>query len=157
MRDMWRKYSKVMPTGRRGFTLVEVLLSVAVIAVLAGISAPVFSRLMTKNDLDTAVVSLAQSWRRVQELSMANDGDSVWGVKVAAGSITLFKGGSYAGRDTGYDETFDLPSTISVSGAAMEVTFNKLTGTPSATGTVSLTSFGDTRTLNINSKGTVSY
>lgn len=142
---------------RQGFTLVEVLLSVAVIAVLAGISAPVFSRLSTKNDLDTAVVSLAQSWRRVQALSMANDGDTVWGVKVGAGSITVFKGTSFASRDTNYDETFTLPLTISVSGAVTEITFNKLTGTPSATGTVSLTSFGDTTTLTINSKGTVSY
>lgn len=150
MQDMLRRFND-------GFTLVEVLLSIAVIAVLAGISAPVFMRLATKNDLDTAVVTLAQLWRRGQELSMANDGDILWGVKVQSGSITLFKGTSFVARDTTYDEIFSLPSTISVSGAVAEVTFSKLTGTPSATGTISLTSFGDTTTLSINSKGTVSY
>ncbi len=161
MQDMWRRYSNQLSAVScqlvAGFTLIEVLLSVAVIAVLAGISAPVFTRLATKNDLDTAFVSLAQTWRRGQELSMANDGDIVWGVKVAAGSITLFKGTSFASRDTNYDEVFSMPLTISVSGAVTEITFNKLTGTPSATGTVSLTSFDDTTTLTINSKGTVSF
>ncbi len=90
-------------------------------------------------------------------MAIASDGDALWGVKVSAGSITLFKGAAFTGRDTSYDEIFDLPSTISVSGAAMEIVFSKLTGTPSATGAVALTNFADTTTLTINSQGTVNY
>ncbi len=142
---------------RNGFTLVEMLLAVALIGVLAGIGAPIMTRSLTKNDLDVAVVSLAQSWRRGQGLSMANEGNSLWGVKVSAGSITLFKGATFASRDADYDEIFSLPTTISVSGVVTEITFSKLTGTPSATGTVSLSNFAETLTLTINSKGTVSY
>ncbi len=143
--------------SKHGFTLVEVLLAVGLIGILTGVGAPVFSRLLTKNNLDVAGESLAVSWRRGQGLAMANDGDSLWGVKVATGSLTLFKGSSFSGRDTNYDETSDLPSTILVSGTATEIVFNKLTGTPSAAGTITLVNFADTITLTINSQGTVSY
>lgn len=142
---------------RRGFTLIELLLSIGLMAILAGIGAPIFSRSQTKNDLDMAVVSLAQSWRRGQALAMASEGDSLWGVKVSAGAITLFKGAAFAARDTNYDETFDLPATISVSGAVGEISFSKLTGTPSAAGAVTLANFADSTTITINSQGTVSY
>jgi|CXWL01.1.fsa_nt_gi prepilin-type N-terminal cleavage/methylation domain-containing protein len=158
MQLMWKKSSSGdVSRGSYGFTLIELLLSVGMIGVLAGIGLPVMARSLTKNDLDTAVVSLVGSWRRGAGLAMANDGDSLWGVKVAAGSITLFKGNSFSGRDSSYDESFSLPSTISVSGSATEITFSKLTGTASAAGTVTLSNFADSKSLTINSQGTVEY
>lgn len=145
-----------MRNTNRGFTLVELLLSIATIGVLSAITAPVWSRIQTKNDLDVAMVTLAHSLRRAQALSVASDGDSVWGVETLSGSITVFKGGSYATRDTTYDEVFDLPAAITVGGPA-EITFSKLLGVPSTTGTISLTDGGDSANIVINSKGTVSF
>lgn len=140
----------------RGFTLLELLLSVAVISTLAGLSLPVYRTLLQKNDLDIAVVSVAQSLRRSQMLSQAVDGDTTWGVKAQSGSIVMFKGVSFAARDANFDETFDVPSTISMSGVT-EIIFAKFTGFPQTTGVINLSTEIDSRTVSINGKGTVSY
>jgi prepilin-type N-terminal cleavage/methylation domain-containing protein len=149
----------VMSKGERrykkGFTLVEVLLSIAVIAVIAVFSVPVFQRFQVKNDLDIAASTTAQSLRRSQVLAQAVDGDTTWGVKILSGSIVIFKGASYAARDTSFDETTTFPSSITPSGLD-EVVFSKLFGEPSSTGSVTLTSSNaDVRTVTINAKGTV--
>lgn len=139
-----------------GFSLIELLLSIALIALLSGLASPVFLRLQTKNDLDLAVVSLAQSLRRAQIQSQAVDGDTTWGVKIQTGSLTLFKGTSFAGRDTTYDEITDLNSSITLSGPT-EIVFAKFTGLPQTTGTLTMGSGSDSITLNVNEKGIVTY
>lgn len=140
----------------KGFTLLELLLSIALISVLAGFSLPVYRTLIKKNDLDIAANSIVASLRRAQILSQAVDGDITWGVKVQSGSIVVFKGASYATRDTAYDEIFDVPTSIGIGGTG-EYVFAKMTGLPQSTGTTTLTSESDTRTVNINAKGMVGY
>ena len=141
---------------KQGFTLLELLLSVALISILAGLSLPVYRTLMMKNDLDIAAVTIAQSLRRAQVLSQAVDGNTTWGIKVQSGSIVLFKGASFAARDQNFDETFDVPTTINASGAS-EIVFTKFTGFPQTTGTINLSTESDDRSVVINEKGTINY
>ncbi len=141
----------------RGFTLIEVMLSLAMIAILAGVSLPIYQSFQVRNDLDIAAVTIAQSMRRAQTLSQAVDGDITWGVDIQSGSITIYKGASYAGRDATYDELFNMPTSTTPSGLS-GVVFAKFTGMPQITGTITLTSnLNETRTITINSKGTISY
>ena len=134
------------------------LLSVTIISVLVGIMAPATIRVQTKNDLDTAVAIWASSLRRASVLASASTGDSQWGVAAQSGSIRVFKGASFAARDAGFDEIFDVPTTISFSGTT-EFVMDKLTGYPTATGTTTISSSvtNDSSNVTINSKGTVSY
>ena len=140
-----------------GFTLLEVLLSIAAITIIAGIGVPVYQSFQNRNDLDIAAVSFAQTARRAQTLAQAVDGDTSWGIKAQSGSITLFKGASYSGRDTSYDETFTMPSSIIVSGT-QEFVFAKFTGLPQTTGTLTLTSVNsEARSITVNGKGMAGY
>ncbi len=142
---------------QHGFTLIEVLLSIALIALITGIGIPVYQTFQVRNDLDIATVSVAQSLRRAQTLAGAVDGDMSWGVQIQSGSMTLFKGASYGARDTTYDEAFQVPTSITPSGV-QEIVFTKFTGIPQATGTIILTSStNETRAITINTKGMVSY
>jgi prepilin-type N-terminal cleavage/methylation domain-containing protein len=140
-----------------GFTLLEVLLSIAAMTIIAGISIPVYGAFQTRNDLDITTVEAAQTLRRAQVLSQAVDGDTSWGASVHSGGITLFKGASYATRDANFDEVFDVPASIVPSGVS-EVVFTKFSGVPQTTGTITLTSSAnETRNVTVNQKGTVSY
>jgi len=140
-----------------GFTLLEVLLSFAVIAMLAAFSIPIYQSFQVKNDFDVTVNSTVQTLRRAQVLSQAVDGDTSWGVKLQSGSMVLFKGVSYASRDATYDEIFDVPTSITASGVT-EVVYAKFTGLPVTTGNITLTSVnGDTKNIVINAKGMINY
>lgn len=143
-------------SGQEGFTLIEMLLSLALMALLAGMSMPVFSSLWIASEMDTAVNTVAQNLERAQLLSQAVQNDSRWGVYIAAGIITLYKGDTYAGRDDSYDETFPISGSIEIQGAS-EFNFAKLSGEPLSGGTVTLT-YGDrNRSITVNQKGTVEF
>lgn len=141
----------------KGFTLLEVLLSVATVAIIAGMGIPIYQSLQVRNDLDIAAVTIVQNFRRAQTLAQAIDGDTSWGLYIQSGSITLFQGASYASRDANFDEVFDVPINIVPSGM-QEVVFTKFSGEPQATGTVTLISnTNEIRNITVNAKGMVSY
>lgn len=143
--------------AEQGFTLLEAMLSVIMIGILVGIFVPIDQLIQVRNDLDIATVTVAQSTRRAQTLSQAVDGDASWGVNIQSGSITIFKGTSYAARDTTFDEVFEVPTSITPSGLS-EIVFAKFTGLPTTTGTTTFTSnANETRIITINAKGMVSY
>jgi prepilin-type N-terminal cleavage/methylation domain-containing protein len=140
----------------RGFTLLEVLLSVALIGVLAGISLPIYNSFLARNDLDITAQQVAESFRRAQIYSRGMKDDFAWGVNIQPTSVILFRGTNFATRNTAYDEPISLPG-ITASGLS-EVQFAKLTGLPNTTGTVTLTTNnGQTKQVVINAQGMVNY
>jgi prepilin-type N-terminal cleavage/methylation domain-containing protein len=153
-------------TNNVGFTMLEVMLSMTLMAILAAMSSVVYYSLQNKNGLDIAATTIAQSARRAQALAQASDGDIGWGVYVQAGKITLFKGSTFATKTAGFDEVFDMPATITLANNTTnttipnyEVDFAKFTGDavtiPAAVG-LKLTSNGQTKAITINAKGMVS-
>lgn len=148
---------KVLSRLRSGFTLPEVLLSVALLGMIGGMIIPMYRTFMVRNDLDVATVTLVHNLRRAQSLSQSADGDMTWGVHVGVGSILVYKGSSYVLRDVNYDENTSIPKTITLGGLT-EITFSKVVGVPSATGTVQFTSqANETRNITINEKGMVDF
>lgn len=141
----------------RGFTLIEVLLSVTIISMMVGLSMPIFQSYQNRNEVELAAQNLAAALRRAQVYARSGSDDSQWGIQIQSNTVTLYKGAVFASRDTTYDETYTIPPTISVSGDATTV-FAKLSGLPDAAGTTTLTSVStDVRTVSINAKGMVSY
>lgn len=141
----------------KGFTIIEMLLTLAVISVIVALSAPVYQSFQVRNDLDIAVNTISQSFYRAQVQSQSVASDTTWGLNIHSGGITIFQGENYDKRVEAFDETFDLPTSITPSGLT-EVVFNKLSGWPMSTGTVILnSSTNETRSIKINPKGMVDY
>lgn len=146
-----------MQTSERGFTFLEVLLSVAILSVIAGIGMPVYQSLQNRNALAVATTAYVQSLHRAQALSQAVDGDTTWGVSFTSGNITVFQGATYATRDASFDEITTVPTNISGSGVT-EVVFSKFVGEPSVTGTTTLTGVHALeRTVYIHETGATTY
>lgn len=140
-----------------GFTLLEMLLVVAVMALALGTILPISSSLFARNNLAVAQSQTVSALRRAQTLSQAMDGDASWGVRVATGTVTVFKGLTYATREIISDDTLTISSGVTATGLT-EVTFAKLSGLPSASGTLVFTGFNsETRSIGMNLMGTVSY
>lgn len=141
----------------RGFTLIEVLLSVAIIALLAGVSMPIYASYANRNDLEIATQSIVRSLRRAQTYSRAVNYDSQWGVSMQTTGVVVFKGATYASRDAAFDELTVIPVNVTNTGLT-EVVFSKMLGVPSTTGTINLSTINnDTRAVTINAEGMVNY
>lgn len=145
---------KVARASQSGFTFLEMLLVLAIFAILAAVSIPVYENLQLGTDLDTTAVQLAVTIRRAELKARAVDADSPWGVELVPGSIVLFRGSDYANRQSNFDEVTTLPNTITVSGLT-EIDFAKFTALPAMVGSIQLASPAGTKMITLNSQGMV--
>lgn len=117
----------------------------------------IYQKFQVRNDADITVDVIVQTLRRAQVLSQTVAGDSEWGVSVVNDAVVLFRGATFATRDTDFDEDFPIPNTLTYTGPA-EIIFSKLYGLPSTTGQMSITTqAGHTNSITINSKGILEY
>ena len=141
---------------KQAFTLVELLLSMSLLALIAAVTAPVLNNFQANNDLQLATDTYVQTLHRAQSNARAGKNDSAWGVKLQGHVLTIFKGNSYAARDSSFDEVYTLSSRVFFSGSN-EMVFAKFSGLPSATGSTTFSVTGNSHTIVINSLGTVNY
>jgi len=116
----------------KGFTLIEVLITIFIIFILASFIVSVSLSFYKSQQLEVYTEGILQTLRRAQAKATSGEFDSSFGVYFTNENYTLFKGDSYSTRDAQYDEVFDLPQIITVSGLS-EIVFLKLTGIPQET------------------------
>jgi len=138
----------------KGLTLSEILIVIAIIAILISFTLPLGLDFYRNQQLETQSQGVIQALRRAQLKAMSVEDDSRFGVYLTNDNYTLFKGSSYLTRDVNFDEVFDLPMIINVSGLT-EVVFSKLEGKPNETGNIILSSDNLVQTININEIGRV--
>lgn len=141
----------------KGLTLIEAMLSIVIIAIIAGSAAPISSYFQNKNEVDSERNVIVKSLRRAQALSQDMSLDSTWGVKIILGQIVLFRGNNYSSRITSSDEVFNFPISVIPTGID-EIVFSKIWGEPNNFGTITLTGpNNEIDEIIINSKGMVDY
>jgi prepilin-type N-terminal cleavage/methylation domain-containing protein len=148
---------KTKSAHKSGFSLIEVLLVMAIFSMVVYLGLPLIRGAFYQSDLEDASLLLVSSIRQAQNNARNGLGDSVWGVRINPPEIVIFKGAGWDTRDPNYDTGINASSNISFSGLN-EVRFSKLEGLPSTTGNIILTNLNtNTITVNINAKGTLSY
>ncbi len=116
---------------KRGFTLLEVLLSIACIALLAGISAPIYSSFYKKNEVLLTRESVIESLYRASSYARNMEGQGrSWGVYFDEEKITLFEGGSYLTADPESFEEMTYNGDTIVGPSPSEIIFLSKTGYP---------------------------
>jgi len=139
---------------KKGFTIVETMLTLGIIAITAGMSVPMYQNYQIRSDLDLAVAQTLHNLSSAQLKSQSGEEDGQWGVSIEDG--TVFMGENYITRDTDFDDTIALPAGISVFGIE-EVIYSRVDGIPSPTGDIILEAAnGERRIITITADGTLS-
>lgn len=133
--------------------MIELLLVIGMMTLITTIAIPITSSFQTQNNFTLAIDSTEQMLRRAQILAQSGKEESSWGVSFQSEQILLFKGTSFASRDTSFDEQINLDG-ITFSGDT-EVVFEPLTGNTSQPYTITVISQAGTQTLSVNEKGVV--
>lgn len=143
----------------RGFTLIELILVIALMTVIGGMSVPFFQSFQVSTDLATYADTVNRTLRRAQAQAIAGQNTDSWGVYFDTSNnvVTLFIGEDYASRDQSFDqsETFTSGFTITTD-FGDEVYFDIFSGNPSTAGAVTLTSdVNDEKIISVNSLGII--
>lgn len=144
---------------RRGFTALEILVSLAIMALLAAVSIGAFSKVRNAKSLDSAVESASSLIREARSRALASEDGSQFGVYFEASRAVLFKGTVFTEGDPD-NKVYELPGVaeiFNVSFSASSTVFKKLTGDPQSPGEVSirLKDASGSRTIFINEVGLV--
>ena len=135
----------------KGFTLVELLLVIAIIAIVAAASGPSLTRLIGSSNLEVAGDKVVSSIRKSQSYAMDGKDNAVWGICINSGDLRLFKGSCSSPI---YTEDYDL-SGVSIVGLT-ETTFSGssgLRGEPSNALTITVSNDIGTTIITLNAAG----
>lgn len=143
-------------SSSKGFTLLEVLLVISILALIAGFAIPLSQQFQRKTDLENAIIHTVQALRSTLGKSTAIEENSSWGVYAQLGGLTIFQGVDFLTRDPSFDETLPFPPTVQPSGTT-EFVFQKLSGEPLSAGTLTLSSFSDSHSITVTSTGSIEY
>jgi len=136
----------------RAYSIVELLVVLGVLALIAAITLEMYVTLNAGKALDTDAQRIVAELAEARSLTLAAKNDSAWGVHMASSSVTLFQGTYASGASSNVTTTLNphvTLSTISLSGGGSEVTFQRLTGETTNSGSLILTLDHPSRTKTI--------
>lgn len=142
-----------------GFTIIELLMVIVFLAVIVGFLIIGFRNFAGFQQFNQAVsmIEFELNQARIEARSAVDD--DAHGVKFDGSSITTFSGTSYsASNPTNESIIYDLVTfTVTLTGGTDEIIFNKLTGLPSATGTILIegVQFTASSTIEISETGVI--
>ncbi|HUW71738.1 MAG TPA: type II secretion system protein [Candidatus Humimicrobiaceae bacterium] len=120
---------KISNKTKKGFTLIELMIAIALIIMFSGLTLPVGFNFYQESTLNDQARNLENSLRRAQAMAMTGRGESNAGVKIEEGQYTIFEGESFGERRGEADIIIPFPIALSTSGID-EIVFQKLTGLP---------------------------
>jgi len=154
-----------MQRPQAGFTLVEVMVTVAIIAVLAALTLINLGKPQTTVSINGTVATMEADIKGQQLLAMSGDGGSTsagqpHGVVIASDHYTLFAGSTFdSGDDNNYTATPGHNITFDTTFAGSTVLFGQSSGEVQSFdgGNNTITIHGDDgdKTITINRFGTI--
>ncbi len=133
------KKKSSMPKSTTGLTLVEIIVVVAIGALLMAISTYSFSALRNNSSLQKNVVQVRAVFEEARALSISEKSDSTYGLQIQSDRVIMFKGLAYNSADSQNKilllDTNALIDSISLNGGGSAVVLNRITGATNNYGT----------------------
>jgi len=146
----------------KGFTLVEMIIVVAITAILGSMAFVSFGRIINYNSIETQAESVRSHIERARIFTLASKNNSSFGVYFSSTSARVFQGTTFVSASSS-DQIYTIDPNQSIininfAGGGSTIYFNKITGEPNATGTIMISSKSNTddrRTVVIYQTGIV--
>jgi prepilin-type N-terminal cleavage/methylation domain-containing protein len=144
---------------KKGFSIIEVLVVVALMAILTAIGATVFKKTSSTETLDKQAAQALSIVEEARNNALASLENTEYGIRFASSSVNMYEGKTYSSSVLLKSMNFTggvYISAVSLNGGGNDVYFNRLTGEPSATGTVTFRIRNDaaaTKTMTISGTG----
>lgn len=157
-----------LSAARTGFTLTELIIIIAIAAVIGLVSFPILFSRRNTNDLTDSAQQIASLLRQAQNDSMAGKQGASWGVHFQNATATapfyaLFSSAYSATNTTGY---YRLPATVGYMtstlplGSSVDIVFSQISGAASASTSIGLYLVGQPSSqsiISIASTGVIRY
>lgn len=143
---------------KKGITMIEVMVAVVILIVLLAVTTTQFSSLRQNQALQASTTEVVSVLKKASSQTLASIDSSQYGVHFGTDTVIIFKGTTYPSDS---DETITLTnpayiSNISLSGGGSDVYFNRLTGVPNKTGTITISITNSSKTITIGATGIIS-
>lgn len=144
----------------RGFTVLEVLIVIALMASVALMAAPLVGNRAISDTLDSAVARTANMLYEAQTSAMSGRNNARYGIHFTTTSATMFEGAAYNVADPN-NVVYVFPGAVTASGVAItgggaDIIFASRKGIPVQTGSITFTDAGgDSGSLVINAAGMI--
>ncbi|MFZ2150048.1 MAG: hypothetical protein WAV15_02735 [Minisyncoccia bacterium] len=144
----------------KGISVMEVLIVISVLAIIFSIIIPQFSKTRELQVLKSAVSDILSAINKSQANTLASVNSSSYGVHFGSDEVIIFKGTVFSAGSAD-NEVINIISpaaisTIALAGGGSNVFFNRLSGTPSVTGSIVVSSTNFTKTITISATGSAS-
>lgn len=153
----------MLNTHKKGISVVEILIVVAVIVAILAVVIPQFSQSRENQVLKNAVSDVLSNLDKARSETLASVDSSAYGVHFQSDKVIIFKGTVFSANDANNETTNIVsPASVSnvtlggVSGSTGDLYFNRLSGMPSKTGTITVSSPAFSKTITISATGTAS-
>lgn len=147
----------------KGITVVEILIVVAIFGILFAVVLPQFSSIKENQVLKNAVEDTLSVLHNAQSQSLASVNSSEYGVHFQSDRVILFAGQVFsAGAVDNKTTDIILPASISnvtlggISATSGNIYFERLSGVPNETGTITISTSSVSKTITISATGAIS-
>lgn len=148
--------------NKKGIGFLEVIIVIAILGIITAIAVPQFAGIKKTQSLKNAGEDIISTLYKAKTQTLASLDSSEYGVYFEANQIILFKGKVYVPNDPN-NKGVAITSPVTISdislGGGAELYFNKLTGAPNHTGTITISLADDASTnkvITISATGTAS-
>ncbi|MFH1200877.1 MAG: prepilin-type N-terminal cleavage/methylation domain-containing protein [bacterium] len=146
--------------SRQGITVIELLIVIAVLGIIFSITIPQFSKMRENQVLKSTVSDIVSSLKKAQSQTLASLNSSSYGVHFQFDKVIIFKGTVFSAGDTN-NKTISIVTPASISNIALlgggsDFYFNRLSGSPNITGTVTVSTTSYSKIITISATGVAS-
>ena len=148
---------------KQGITALEIIIVLAVLAVVFAIVIPQFSKIRENQVLKSTTSDILSNLNKARAQTLASVNSSSYGVHFQSDKVIIFKGTVFSDGDANNETTNIIaPATISnvtlggVSGNSGDVYFNRLSGLPNVTGTITSSTTSYSKIITISATGVAS-